>query len=558
MQLLNEIIVDSFAGGGGVSVGIELATGKPVTIAINHDPQAIAMHKVNHPNTKHYIEDIWKVDPVEAAAGRPVGLAWFSPDCKHHSKARGGKPRDKNIRGLAWVAVKWAMKVKPRVIILENVEEFQDWGPLLEDNQPDPKRKGETFQLFVQALRRQGYKVEWRELRACDYGAPTIRKRFFLIARRDGKPIVWPKPTHGNPKSQEVKEGKLLSWRTAAEIIDWSIPCPSIFERKKPLAENTMKRIARGLKKFIFDNPEPFIVQVNHRGEGFRGQNINDPLQTITAKHGYGLVTPTLMVNEFNNVGGSVTEPLKTILTGNHHYLVTPFISSYHSETAENEARGLKVDEPIHTIDASNRHALVTAFISKYYGGNYNGAGADLDEPVPTITSKDHNAIVTSHLIKLKGTNIGSPVTEPVHTITAGGLHMGEVRAFLLKYYGSDVGQDCKDPLHTVTVKDRFGLVTIQGCDYQIVDIGMRMLTPRELFNAQGFPVDYIIDHDDQGKPYPQYAQVARCGNAVPPQLPKALVQANLPELCGLDYVEGLEQEPYYEQISLFGNGKIS
>jgi DNA (cytosine-5)-methyltransferase 1 len=575
MQILNEIIVDNFAGGGGVSKGIEDATGKPVTIAINHNPAAIAMHKVNHPKTKHYIEDVWKVDPVEAAAGRPVGLAWFSPDCTHHSKARGGKPKDKNIRGLAWVAVKWALKVKPRVIILENVEEFQDWGPLTADNQPDPKRKGETFQLFVKALRRQGYKVEWRELRACDYGAPTIRKRFFLIARRDGKPIVWPKPTHANPKSQEVKEGKLKSWRTAAEIIDWSIPTKSIFKRKKPLADNTINRIAKGIDKFVINSPEPFIVTTE----------------------GNSLETPTLLANQFNNVGGSVEEPLKTILTGNHHYLVSPSLIQYHSETASSCVRGQSLKEPIMTLDSSPRYAVNVAFLSKYYGGFYEGAGSDLNEPISTITSKEHNALAAVNICVFRNNMDGKSLNEPLPTITAGAMHMAEQATFLTKYYGQGIGQGVNVPIDTIVSKDRFGFVSvkiekvdksnnlghwnkvrdmlnkycnynladdevlllfIKGIYYFISDVGLRMLVPRELFNGQGFPTDYIIDHDDQGKPYPQYAQVARCGNAVPPQFPKALVQANLPELCGLEYVEGLEQEPYYEQLSLFERGQIS
>lgn len=513
LDLFREIIVDCFAGGGGTSTGIEAAIGRPVDIAINHDPAAIAMHKANHPGTVHYIENIWEVDPREASWGRSVGLVWLSPDCTHHSKARGGKPRKKNIRGLAWVAVRWAATVKPRVIMLENVEEFQDWGPLTKDNQPDPKQKARTFKTFVNALKYQDYRVEWRELRACDYGAPTIRKRLFLIARRDGRPIVWPQPTHGDPNSAEVKSGKLLPWRTAAEIIDWSKPCPSIFDTAeeikakygvkavRPLADNTMKRIARGMQKFVIDNPNPFIVRVNYSGSNHHYcSSINAPLSTITSKNGWGIVAPTLI--------------------------------QYHSETASHEARGQTLDKPIMTIDTSPRYGLVAAFISKYYDGTYQGAGSDLTDPLHTATSKDHNALITSHLVKMKGTNIGQPVTEPVQTITAGGLHFGEVRAFLLKYYGADVGQDCNDPLHTITSRDRFGLVTIHGQDYQIVDIGLRMLEPRELFNAQGFPTTYVIDRDSEGNPYPKSAQVARCGNSVSPVIPKALVEVNLPELC--------------------------
>ncbi|MCL6443420.1 MAG: DNA cytosine methyltransferase [Alicyclobacillus sp.] len=464
-----EIIVDNFAGGGGASTGIEYAIGRSVDVAINHDPAAIAMHAANHPHTKHYCESVWDVNPREATGGRPVALCWLSPDCKHFSKAKGGKPVEKSIRGLAWVAVRWAATVRPRVIILENVEEFKTWGPLLKDGKPDPKQKGRTFNAFVNALKRQGYQVDWRELRACDYGAPTIRKRLFLIARCDGRPIVWPKPTHGDPKSPEVKSGKLKPWRTAAEIIDWSLPCPSIFERDKPLAENTMRRIARGIVKFVIEDPQPFIIKVNHHG---------------------GIVSPTLIQTGYGERDGQLP-------------------------------RVPGLDKPLGTVVAGGqKHALVAAFLAKHYGGNYTGPGTSMDEPVATITTTDHNALVTSHLVKMYGTN------------TAGGNHFGEVRAFLLKYYGADIGQTCREPLHTVTTKDRFGLVTIRGQDYAIVDIGMRMLEPHELFAAQGFPPTYIIDRDANGKRYPKAAQVARCGNSVPPPFAEHLVRANLPELC--------------------------
>lgn len=447
MQQTREIIVDNFAGGGGASTGIELATGRSVDIAINHDPASIAMHKVNHPSTLHYCENVWEVDPRKAAQGKPVALCWFSPDCKHFSKAKGGKPVEKSIRGLAWVAVRWAATVKPRVIMLENVEEFKTWGPLLIEGKPDPKQKGRTFNSFVNALKRQGYQVDYKELRACDYGAPTIRKRFFLIARCDSQPIVWPKPTHGDPNSLEVQAGKLKPWRTAAEIIDWSIPCPSIFERKKPLADNTLSRIARGFQKFIVNTANPFIAPVKF--------DANDNSEQVAS-----------------------------------------FLISYHSETVANEVRGLSLDEPIHTIDTSNRFALVSAFIVQNYK-----------------------------------TSIGQPVNNPLNAITTVNK-ASLVTAFLIKYYGSDMGQTLDGPLHTVTTKDRFGLVTIHGQDYQIMDIGMRMLKPHELFAAQGFPTDYIIDRDSEGRAYPLTEQTARCGNAVPPPFAKALVMANLPELC--------------------------
>jgi len=475
-----EIIVDNFAGGGGASTGISIAIGRSVDIAINHDPAAIAMHKVNHPDTEHYCESVWEVDPRNAANGRPIGLVWLSPDCKHFSKAKGGKPVEKSIRGLAWVAVRWAATVRPRVIMLENVEEFKTWGPLLIDGKPDPKQKGRTFNAFINALKRQGYQVQYKELRACDYGAPTIRKRFFLVARRDGLPITWPKPTHGDPNSSEVKSGKLKPWRTAAEIIDWSLPCPSIFDTSaeikqkhgiksvRPLAENTMRRIARGIQKFVIDNPKPFIVQIG---------------QTGFSK---------------DNRSYTMDQPLTTIVTKAEHCLVAPTLIQYHSETANHEARGQTLDKPIMTLDTSPRYGLVT-----------------------------------SHLLQMNNHCDGRSLNDPINTIVAGPGHWGEVRTFLLKYYGTGEGQRLEEPLATITTRDRFGLITVRGQDYQIVDIGMRMLEPRELFNAQGFPSDYVIDVDSEGKKLSKSTQVARCGNAVPPPFAEHLVRANLPELCG-------------------------
>lgn len=502
---MQEIIVDNFAGGGGASTGIELATGRSVDIAINHDQAAIAMHEANHPSTEHYCESVWDVVPRDATRGRQVGLAWFSPDCKHFSKAKGGKPVEKAIRGLAWIVLRWAATVKPRVIMLENVEEFQTWGPLTADNYPDPKQKGRTFRSFVNALKRQGYKVDWRELRACDYGAPTIRKRLFLIARRDGKPIAWPKPTHAHPDSAEVKSGRLMPWRTAAEIIDWSIPCPSIFERKKPLADNTLRRIARGIERFVINNPEPFIVRIGQTG--FGGDRLQYPMD----------------------------KPLTTITTKAEHMLIAPsLIQMGYGERQGQEPRVLDLHKPVGTITAGgNKFGLTMAFLAKHYGGGYTGAGTSLDDPLTTVTTVDHHALITSHLMIMRNNQFGQSVTEPIPTITAGGGHVAEVRSFLLKYYGSaDNGQQLDEPLHTITTKDRFGLVTVAGVDYQIVDIGMRMLEPHELFAAQGFPTEYIIDVDANGKKYPKSAQVARCGNAVPPPFAEHLVRANLPELC--------------------------
>ncbi len=519
-----ELVVDNFAGGGGASTGIEMAIGRSVDIAINHDPDAIKMHKANHPKTKHYCESVWDVDPKEACAGQPVGLAWFSPDCTHFSRAKGGKPVDKNIRGLAWVTLRWAYEVRPRVIMLENVPEIQSWGPLGADNKPIKERAGEMFDAFCMMLGKSGYPrnrpaflemcealgispdseqavkisdglgydVRYSVLKSCDYGAPTTRTRFYMIARCDGEPIVFPEPTHGKG---------LTPYRTAADIIDWNVPAKSIFERDKPLAENTLKRIARGIKKFVIDNPEPFIVTVNHSGDGFRGQSINEPLNTVTAKNGYGVVAPTII--------------------------------QYHAEQSENEVRGQELTEPLMTVDTSPRYALSVAHIMKNYGGGYKGAGSAADKPLDTITAHDHNELVTAHILTMRNHMDGQRIDEPLGTVSCSGAHHAEVQAFLVKYFSTGIAKSVNEPLDTITTKERFGLVTIHGEDYIITDIRMRMLTPRELFRAQGFPEGYIIDVDDEGNPYPKSKQVARCGNAVTPPVPCALVKANLPEMCG-------------------------
>lgn len=500
-----EITVDNFAGGGGASTGIEEAIGRSVDIAINHDPDAIAMHKVNHPNTKHYCENIWDVDPVEACGGRPVALAWFSPDCKHFSRAKGGKPIDKNIRGLAWVALRWAGKVRPRVITLENVEEFQTWGPVRK-GKPVKKKAGQTFKKFVSQLEALGYKVQFTTLLACNYGTPTTRKRFFMIARCDGKRIVWPDGEYAEKGTLLTVTGVKKPWKSVAECLDFSLPAQSIFERKKPLAENTMKRIARGLKKFVIDTDDPFIIP--------------------------GDQAPYIMCNNENNVGSGINEPCPTITTANRNYLCTANLIQYHSETGKADVRGQGLDDPIMTVDASNRYGLVTAFMSKYYAGGYTGAGTSCDEPLHTITAVDHNALVTSHLCVLRNNEYGQDVREPIRTICTSPGHFAEIRAFLIKYYGQGTGQSINRPLDTITANDRFGLVMVHGIDYAIVDVTMRMLSPRELFRAQGFPETYIIDRDADGKPYPKGKQTARCGNAVCPQIPAALVRANLPELC--------------------------
>lgn len=521
-----ELIVDNFAGGGGASTGIELATGYSVDIAINHDPEAIRMHKTNHPSTKHYCESVWDVDPVKVCEGHPVGLAWFSPDCKHFSKAKGGKPKDKNIRGLAWVALRWAGKVRPRVIMLENVEEFKTWGPLNRNHRPIKTKQGMTYKKFISQLEDLGYTVESRELVAADYGAPTMRKRFFLIARCDGKPIIWPEPTHAPADRPEVVAGIKKPYVGAYTQIDFSLPCPSIFDTAeeikekygiravRPLAPKTMERIARGLRKYVLDSAEPFIVQVNHSGS-------RAPV-----------LIPYISVNRENHFGSSMEEPIHTVTSCNQHMLMTPTLIQYHSETSESEVRGQQVTDPILTIDGSSRYGLVTSFLHKYYDGGYKGSGDSLENPLPTVTAWDHNSLCAATLIQMNNHCDGRDIKEPIPTITAGDGHFGEVRAFLIKYYGQGTGQDIKDPLDTVPTHDRFGLVTIEGVDYQIVDIGLRMLEPRELYGCQGFPDDYIIDHDYTGKGYPRSEKVKRCGNAVCPPIPAALVRVNLPELC--------------------------
>ena len=650
-----ELIVDNFAGGGGASTGIEMATGYSVDIAINHDPEAIRMHKANHPNTKHYCEDVWQVDPVKACNGHPVGLAWFSPDCKHFSKAKGGKPKDKFIRGLAWVACRWAGLVRPRVIMLENVEEFKTWGPLNRRHHQIKAKQGKTFEKFVQQLTDLGYEVQFKELVAADYGAPTMRKRFFMIARCDGKSIIWPEPTHAPADSEEVKAGLLKPSVGAYTQLDFSLPCPSIFDTSeeikekygiravRPLAPKTMERIARGIKKFVVDNADPFLIEIGY-GES-KGQK--------------------------NPRAYSIEKPLHTIVAKDKNFLVTPILTQYHSYEKDG-LRGQSIEKPIMTVDGSNRYGLVTSFLSKFYK---TGIGQDIREPLGTVTanaggghfgevraflerydvcesnrcnkrtdrsrdnsSKERREILedieqavqrngySSGRSKENGSKFevgvsgssclegwetvsdacaqssvgnicrdnprrngyqpqeweqtgqqdgksGSSNTESepypcdknrsenlqqlsreifgeckkvegqrnvvfedrerTRNISNSGVSSGEFQAHtLIKYYGQGTGQDIEEPLDTVTSRDRFGLVTIEGVDYQIVDIGLRMLEPRELYGCQGFPDDYIIDHDYTGKTYPRSEQVRRCGNAVCPPIPAALVRANLTELC--------------------------
>lgn len=634
-----ELIVDNFAGGGGASEGIKRALGREPDIAINHDAEALAMHEVNHPETKHISKNIWQVDPLDAIEGKPVGLAWFSPDCKHFSKAKGGKPVKREIRDLAWVVVNWAERAKPRVIILENVEEFVTWGPLV-DNMPCPERRGETFEKWKKQLRKHGYKIQHRELRACDYGAPTVRKRFFLIARRDGRPIVWPKPTHGAPNDPDVIAGKKKPWRTAAEIIDWSLPCPSIFMTReeakayhqrtgirvnRPLADATMARIAKGVFRFVINNAKPFIVPVTHAGDT-RVNSIDEPVRTqTTANRGeHALVTPFLVPRYGERNGQeprtrSIAEPFPTVVgTGNEASLVAPYL--VRTAHGERDSRGRKrgkgehsLEEPIGSVTQSPDHAVVAAHIMKM---NLGATGHDMDQPLATVTSHSsptgrnggasplalvssvlvgcggragqspprsldepmntattkedacvvaaflaqHNTgeeghpatrpvstivgkgctqgVVAAHLVNLRGEDRGgADIEAPAPTITAAGNHLAEVRAFLIKYYGTAVGQAVDEPLDTVTTKPRFGVVMVRGEPYEIVDIGMRMLTPRERFRAQGFGDDYIIDRKPDGSIITATKQGSCAGNSVSPNMAEALVRANCSDLAAEERV---------------------
>lgn len=541
--MMRELIIDSFAGGGGASFGIELALGRSPDVAINHDAEAIALHAANHPHAKHYREDVWKVDPQEATGGQPVGLMWLSPDCKHFSKAKGGKPVSKRVRGLAWVAVRWAAAVRPRVIVLENVEEFTTWGPVLVDTQrPCPDRKGKHFRAFKRKLERLGYVVDYRMLRACDFGAPTIRRRLFLIARCDGQPVVWPTPTHGPHQP--------LPWRTAAECIDWSILCPSIFERKRPLAVNTLKRVAAGLRRYVIESPRPFIVSYHSakRPGDDRTASLANPLPTQTTENRFGLIMPTIVNTANGKTTGrgpnawSVEEPVRTITASPGFALVAPTL--VHTAHGEQDASGKRrgrgdrdISEPMPTTLATGNMALVAAFLAKHYSERKPGEvqAASLFDPMPTVTSVDHNAVVASTLVALRGGDHshqhGDSLDAPLRTISAGGTHHAEVRAFLVKYYGTDQDPSLYEPLHTVTTKDRFGLVTVDGQDYAIGDIGMRMLAPRELYRAQGFPDSYRIDVEFNGKPMTKTAQVRMCGNSVCPPVAAAIVRANCSEL---------------------------
>lgn len=624
--MIDEIIVDNFAGGGGASTGIELASGRTVAIAINHDPDAILMHKTNHPYTEHLQASVWDIDPIKVCAGRPVGLAWFSPDCKHFSKAKGAALVDRNIRGLAWIVLRWAGTVRPRVIMLENVEEFVTWGPVRR-GKPIKSKAGQTFRQWKLQLEALGYYIEHRELVAADYGAPTIRKRFVLIARCDGRPIVWPECTHAPRDSEEVRSGKCKPWRAAAEIIDWSRPAPSVFESKqaikgqygvsavRPLADNTMRRIIRGVDKFTIKSGQPFLVPVGYgerAGQAPRVHDAQEPLPTVvsTVKHNacQPILTAFTATNTSNSVGASPDEPINTVTTAGNQMLVEPILApammaigqtgfagdrnygcdesvrtivskaeqcviapslvQYHTEQSEH-VRGQGLTEPIMTVDAAPRYALASVNLVEYFGAGrpldvadpmhtattkdrealtlahmtkyFSGVdGAEMQEPLPTVTSVDHNALTLAHVVKFKGDNLGHAATEPMQTVTAGGGEFGVVYAAVAKYRpGQNVGHwprirallnvHCGYHL----ADDEILLMYIRGVPYYISDIGLRMLTPRELYAAQGFPADYIIEKDYRGREYSKTKQVARCGNAVCPPMATALVRANMPEWCG-------------------------
>lgn len=497
---MKEITVDNFAGGGGASWGIECGLGRPVDFAINHDAEAIAMHRVNHPHTKHFCESVWDVDPRKLVGRNQVGLGWFSPDCTYHSKARGGKPfRDRDTarrrRGLAWLIPRWIKAVRPRVIMMENVEEFADWGPLLPSGIPDPAKRGLTFRRWHREIENLGYQIDMRELRACDYGAPTTRKRLFVIARHDGEEIVFPEYTHGR---------SARPYRTAAECIDWSIPCPSIFDRDRPLAEATMRRIARGVMRYVVNNPKPFLVTMRGTSEAHidsSSNSLDEPIGVISAQ-------------------------------GTHHALVNPFVMPL---THHGDRRSHLMNEPLPTITAAHRGelALISPALINTRNGERVGQAPrvrDIQEPYPTVTAAgSQGALVAAFLARHYGghENDGSSLELPMHTVTAKDHH-SLVHAFLMKYYGTGGDQRMERPLDTVTTKDRFGLVTVHGEPYRIADIGMRMLAPRELYRAQSFPDSYIIDPEFEGKPLTKTSQVRMCGNSVPPVVAEALVRANV------------------------------
>ncbi|HTG26066.1 MAG TPA: DNA cytosine methyltransferase [Reyranella sp.] len=563
------LLIDLFAGGGGASTGIEAALGRPVDLAINHDAVALAAHRANHPKTRHLTADIWDVKPEVATRGEPVYLLWASPDCTHFSVAKGNVPRKQNIRSLAWVVTRWAKAVRPQIIMLENVSEFKGWGPLGKDGRPDKARMGQTFDRWRKRLENLGYAVDCRVLDASAYGAPTKRRRLFLIARRDGVPILWPAVTHGSASANpDLFAAILKPLHTAAECIDWSLRCPSIFERKRPLAGKTLWRIAEGMRRFVFDNPAPFIVKVNHGNLDDRSESLDAPLSTVTAsRRGHAVVVPSIVgvggrAGQTPATGmaepvGTVTAkndralltpvmiaidhagskspattpadaPLPTTTVENRHALIAPtLIQTGYGERDGQAARALDIEQPLGTVVAGGqKHALCTAFIAKHFGDRGQRPGLSPHEPLATVTASDHHSLVAANLLKLRGDNHGADLNQPLPTVTANGNHLAEVRAFLVTYYGQGVGQTVRKPMRTLTTKDRMGLVTIAGTEYQIVDIGLRMLEPEELLRAQfgRFAAGY-----DLSAAKTKSGKVRLIGNSVCPEAAEALVRANIP-----------------------------
>ena len=574
------LIVDLFAGGGGASEAILAATGRHPDIALNHDREAVALHTANHPTTRHYCCDIAEADPIAVCGGRRVDLLWASPDCTHHSKARGGKPADKKIRSLAWHVVKWAAKVRPSVIALENVEEFQDWGPLGLDARPIKARKGETFALWCDQLRGLGYQVGYFELIAADYGAPTTRKRLFLIARCDGLPITAPIKTH----APRAKAGVLPPWRAAAEILDFSLPTPSIFGRKKPLAPKIETRIARGIRRFVIEAAVPFIVPVTHNGAR-RTPGVDDPLNTITsANRGeFSLCAPSLIRTDFkgSRMPGAYDprNPVNTITSQVGHGIAAMYLGRQFGSTVS----GRPLDAPHPTVvsdGGGGKSQVVAAHLSRQFGGSigsdlgdamgavmpggggktqliaasldaYYGAGvpASPATPLRTITAKARAGLTAALMEQANTGMVGRDAREPLSTIVGTGstqrlvtadvaevsddigqLRRAQVLQFLWSHFGHPTPAEAADPLATSIGRLRFGLVILDGQVWQINDIGMRMLTPRKLYSAQGFRADYRIDIDYQGKPLTKTAQIRMAGNSVSPPPAIALLRANLPE----------------------------
>lgn len=528
-----EIIVDGFAGGGGTSEGIRVALGRSPDEALNHDPAAVSMHWANHPDARHHCQNIWQADPAEIAAGRPIGLAWFSPACTHFSKAKGGAPLKRNIRDLAWIVVAYARlppRVRPRVVMVENVEEFKTWGPLGGDDRPIAERRGETFKEWVRELRRLGYAVEWRESRASSFSAPTIRKRLCVVARCDGRPIVWPAPTHGDPRGEEVRSGSLLPWRAAAEIIDWSLPCPSIFLTreearaigvKRPLEESSLRRIFAGLRRHVIEAENAFVIPIRHSSNPGGGFGVGEPLRTITTARGgeFALVAPHVSVYRTGSAGRRVDEPMNTITCAHsdHHTGGAVPLALVSASLMVNTTGhpGSRIDEPVSTITTGGHHALVAAWMTQHNGAR-DGAnpGRAVADPLSTITATGANQMLATA------------------TVGADGDRSEAARAFLIKYYGSIASQDVREPLHTISTLARFGLVALRGEIRRLTDIGMRMLAPRELFSAQGFSSDYVIDTGHDGRRFSKAQQIHMCGNSVSPNWAAAHVAANVPELA--------------------------